>query len=117
MSRSKKLPVKIATSNLPENPNETIYDLIGYKEFRYAHKTKADYSAYLGTLPTSDLQRHAVENGVIPNAVSRQTIIGRLETLYSKRQMSAVDYKPASKVAKLNDGDEAEIAQFLASAR
>lgn len=116
MSRS-KLPSKIATGNLPENSSETIYDLIGFKEFNYKQKTKAEYSAFLGTLPTSDLQRHAVENGVIPNAVSRQTIIGRLETLYSKRLMSSVDRRIENKVAKLNNSDEAEIAKFLASAR
>jgi hypothetical protein len=80
-----KLPSKIATGNLPESSGKTVYDLTR-KEFSYKQETKAEYSSYVNSLETSDLQRHAVENGVIPNNVSRQVIISRLETLYSKRQ-------------------------------
>ena len=115
MSR-KKLPSKIATGNLPQK-EESIYDLIGLHKSPYKQSTKAEYTEYLSTLPTTDLQRHAIENGVIPNAVSRQTIINRLENLYAKRKISTTDQKVENKVAVLDEKSEAEIAAFLNSAR
>jgi hypothetical protein len=119
MPRSKKLPLKIATGNIAlQTPEDSVYALLGFNQFPYKQKTQAEYLSYLRELNLSDLQRHAVEHGVIPNAVSRSVLCDRLEREYLKKKYAYVDVKDSNPVtAKLGDKDEQDIANLLARGR
>lgn len=119
MSRSKKLPVKIATGNIAiQSPEDSVYALVGLNTFPYKQKTQSDYLSYLRELNLSDLQRHAVEHGIIPNAVARSVLVDRLEREFLKKKFAYVDVKDTNPVtARMSDKDEEDIANLLARGR
>jgi hypothetical protein len=119
MSRTKKLPAKTATGNIAiQTPEDSVYALVGLNTFPYKQKTQAEYLTYLRDLNLADLQRHAVEHGIIPSAVSRSVLTDRLEREYLKKKFAYVDVKDSNPVtARLPKKDEDDIANLLARGR
>jgi hypothetical protein len=119
MPRSKKLPPKIATGNIAmKTPEDSVYALFGLNDFPYKQKTQNEYLTYLRDLTENEIQRHAIEHGVIPNAVSRTILIDRLEREFLKKKFAYVNVKNSNPVtAKLSDKDEEDIADLLARGR
>lgn len=116
MARTKKLPTKVATGNVEiQGPEDSIYALVGFNQFPYKQKTQAEYESYLRDLNLADLQRHAVEQGVIPNAVSRSVLTDRLVNKFLKMKFAYVDVKDTNPVtARLPKKDEDDIKNLLA---
>lgn len=86
---SKKLPAKIATGNIEIQGNEdSVSSLLKNNRLNYKQDTKAEYKSYLDKLNLADLQRHAVEQGIIPNAVSRNVLTDRLLTKFVKLNLA-----------------------------
>lgn len=110
---------KVATGNVAiQTPEDSVYALVGLKTFPYKQNTQAEYTAYLRELNLADLQRHAVEIGVIPNAISRSILETRLEREYAKKKYAYVDIKDVNPItARLPAKDEADIADLLARGR
>lgn len=119
MTRTKKLPSKAATGNIEiQGPEDSIYSLVGYSQFPYKQKTQGEYEAFLREMNLADLQRHAVQQGVIPNAVSRAVLTDRLVTKFLKAKFAFVEVKDTNPVtAKLPKKDEEDIANLLARGR
>lgn len=85
MSCSKKLPSKIATGNIEiQGKEDSVSSLFKPTGLNYKQETKAEYKSYLESLGLAELQRHAVEHGVIPNAVSRNVLTDRLLNKFAK---------------------------------
>jgi len=119
MVRTKKLASKIATGNVEiQGPEDSIYSLVGYSQFPYKQDTQAEYESFIREMNLADLQRHAVQQGVIPNAVSRAVLTDRLVTKFLKAKFAFVNVKNTNPVtAKLPKKDEEDIANLLARGR
>lgn len=110
---------KVATGNVAlQTPEDSVYALVGLKTFPYKQSTQTEYITFLRDLNLADLQRHAVEVGVIPNAISRSILETRLEREYAKKKYAYVDVKDVNPVvARLSNEDEADIGDLLARGR
>jgi hypothetical protein len=77
---------KIATGNVEiQTPQDSVYSSIE-NTFKYEQKTQTEYRLFLQNLPLIDLQRHAVEHNVVPTAVNRSILEGRLEKEFLKKK-------------------------------
>ncbi len=119
MSRTKKLPTKIATGNVAiQTPEDSVYALLGFNQFPYEQKTQPEYEAYLREMNLSDLQRHAIKNGIVPNAIARSILVDRCVREFLKKKYQYVDVKDVNPVtAMLPKQDEEDIANLLARGR
>jgi len=119
MANIKKIPSKVATGNMKiQGPEDSIYSLVGYNQFPYKQNTQSEYESFIREMNMADLQRHAVQHGIIPNAVSRAVLTDRLITKFLKTKFAFVEIKDSNPVtAKLKKQDEEDISNLLARGR
>ena len=115
MKKNSKMPSKVATGNVEiQTTEDSVYSQVGMDMFPYKQKTVQEYLSFIKDLNLSDLQRHAVEKGIIPNATSRSILEDRLEKEYLKKRYAFVDVKIADSNGKsLSKKDQEDIESLL----